>query len=645
MNITANGYYKITGVTTSYKVTVSSGVSADIILDGVDIKTSSTACAFDMTGATVKLILSGTNTLQSGFNQAGLRVPANATLIITSIAGDGSESGSLTALGGYNGAGIGGSDSQIGGSITINGGTITARGGSGGSGIGGGYTCAGGTITINGGMITAQTTDVGAAIGGGVYGSGGTITVNGGTVIATGGVQSAGLGGGGGVQGSGGTITINGGAVIATGDSSPSIGPGYLATGGTVTLSGGTVVAPQGLSGDSVTVSTTSKPVVLASSGVTATDGILVSGWSFSDPTVNLSTALTIPAGAALIVPWGYTLTGGSLTNSGLIVQKGTIGTTVTVTNGASIVFDNQTSRIGTVTGNAILPNVFQVAADETIEVPAGQQLTVPAGKTVTNNGTIYIRLGASLKIDGTLINNGTIIIKGTMDITNGGTLINNGTVTVNSGGEIDIDSGGTLINNGTINNSGAIDDDGTLDNNPGGVINNNSGGEIDVNNGGELDNNGTINNNTGGEIDVNTGGTIDNDGTIDTSGGYIYDNGGVINNNGTINNSSSNDHIISDPTVALLISVANQTVAATLGSENGSPSTPRTASVTVPNSQASIVSTDIKAVTGATALLYCTNQFSVVQTQPIALTEGVPASLYILVVAADNLATQHYKV
>lgn len=228
--------------TTTDKIVVASGATANITLNGVNIDASSTgACAFFMVGATVNLTLSGSNALTSGNGYAGLQVPAGANLTITK-----ESTGSLVAKatgGGYNfvGAGIGGGNGSMStfansGIITINGGTITAIGGlslqnSGysGAGIGGGSNAGtagnGGTININGGIITASATNNGAGIGGSGSagnngGNGGTIKISGGTVIATGGSwRGAGIGGGGAARnaGAGAAVTITGGTVKATG--------------------------------------------------------------------------------------------------------------------------------------------------------------------------------------------------------------------------------------------------------------------------------------------------------------------------------------------------------------------------------------------------------------------------------------------
>ena len=102
-------------------------------------------------------------------------------------------------------------------------GSLTATGGFNSAGIGGGYLGDGKNITITGGTVNVTGGDNGGAgIGGGEEGGGGNnITIKGGTVTATGGGYSGtgGAGIGGGSSGSGENITINGGKVTATGGS------------------------------------------------------------------------------------------------------------------------------------------------------------------------------------------------------------------------------------------------------------------------------------------------------------------------------------------------------------------------------------------------------------------------------------------
>ena len=94
-------------------------------------------------------------------------------------------------------------------------GSLTATGGFNSAGIGGGYLGDGKNITITGGTVNATGGSSGAGIGGGRDGKGENITITGGTVTATGGSDGAGIGGG--SSGSGENITINGGTVNATG--------------------------------------------------------------------------------------------------------------------------------------------------------------------------------------------------------------------------------------------------------------------------------------------------------------------------------------------------------------------------------------------------------------------------------------------
>ena len=132
-------------------------------------------------------------------------------------------------------------------------GSLMATGGMSGAGIGGGFQGNGENITITGGTVnTTGGENGGAGIGGGFQGNGENITITGGTVNATGG--GAGIGGGnGGDNGNGGVgnnITITGGTVTATGGfNAAGIGGGINGKGENITIKGGTVNATGGESG------------------------------------------------------------------------------------------------------------------------------------------------------------------------------------------------------------------------------------------------------------------------------------------------------------------------------------------------------------------------------------------------------------
>ncbi|MBQ0154687.1 MAG: hypothetical protein KBS70_07890 [Bacteroidales bacterium] len=147
-----------------------------------------------------------------------------------SIYGQKNQTGLLIANGGTGEAGIGGTSSENGSYITINGGTINATGGANGAGIGGGDMTIGSYITINNGIVTAVGGDKAAGIGGGYSATGAHITINGGTINATGGAGAAGIGGS--QTGNGMDITIIGGTITATGgDNASGIGGGKSGVG------------------------------------------------------------------------------------------------------------------------------------------------------------------------------------------------------------------------------------------------------------------------------------------------------------------------------------------------------------------------------------------------------------------------------
>ena len=230
---------------------------------GYDSNAYKTAVSVTGSGNT-NIELNGNNTLTSGYGHAGLehnKTDDSGTLTIQdeknddgSAKGSASDTtGSLTATGGYHGAGIGGSDGQD-GQVTITGGEIIANGGSRGAGIGGGAgdtdaVGGDGDVTISGGTITATGGSLGAGIGGGAYGNG-TVTITDGDITAKAtGDYGAGIGGGFGaipkdtLIGGNGTVTISGGTITEAsgGYMAAGIGSGFQGL-GTVTIEGDAVI-------------------------------------------------------------------------------------------------------------------------------------------------------------------------------------------------------------------------------------------------------------------------------------------------------------------------------------------------------------------------------------------------------------------
>ena len=192
---------------TTNTLTIEGGTTAaKVTLHNVNIDASGAAVSVS---GDVELIISGTNTLQSGWGHAGVeKADDNGTLTI-------SGSGELKAYGGYWGAGIGSGSEKGCSNIVIESGTITAKGGNLGAGIGGGQLAAGQNITIRDGNVTAIPGREAAGIGGGSRGDGKNITIEGGTVYAEsgGGNGPAAAIGGGRWTGEGENIQITGGNV------------------------------------------------------------------------------------------------------------------------------------------------------------------------------------------------------------------------------------------------------------------------------------------------------------------------------------------------------------------------------------------------------------------------------------------------
>ena len=233
----------------------------EVTLKDVNIDASSRSeAAVSVTGkGDTTIELDGDNELQGGDRHAGLEhnqtvdSEGNVTSGKLTIQDDNDNAGSLTATGGYFGAGIGGGSAKA-GQVTITGGTITAISGD-GAGIGGGQGNMGSNagnadIEISGGTIEATGGYTSAGIGGGYYGDA-TIKITGDAVIknATGGTFGAGIGGGGGGNGD---VTISGNAKIENvqgGYTGSGIGGGYGASGTVAIKDDSTVTATGGEAG------------------------------------------------------------------------------------------------------------------------------------------------------------------------------------------------------------------------------------------------------------------------------------------------------------------------------------------------------------------------------------------------------------
>lgn len=141
------------GTTTTDRIVVKEGITANITLDKINIDNSSENAIKLEDGSTLTLTLSQDNKLAGGTSKAGINVPANTELIIQG-------EGELNVTGGRSnnggGAGIGADQEGSTGSIIIKNGTIKSEAlGGGGAGIGlGGWGGTKGSLTVEGGDLT-----------------------------------------------------------------------------------------------------------------------------------------------------------------------------------------------------------------------------------------------------------------------------------------------------------------------------------------------------------------------------------------------------------------------------------------------------------------------------------------------------------
>ena len=161
---------------------------ATVMLNGVSINADGKwktgyHGGLDCNGDATIILMDGTTNTVKGFyeNYPGIYVPQNYSL---TIKGETAGTGSLNASSNGAGCGIGGGYSggsyfEINcGNINIEGGIITATGGTQSAGIGGGKSGRCGNITISGGTIMATGGSYAVAIGGGESASCGNITIN-----------------------------------------------------------------------------------------------------------------------------------------------------------------------------------------------------------------------------------------------------------------------------------------------------------------------------------------------------------------------------------------------------------------------------------------------------------------------------------
>ena len=232
-----------------------------VFIDGVNIKMSPSskgpAIELNKKASAYLYFIGKDSTLQGADGRAAIQKNrSEGQLYVLARTGT-----TVTCKGGYRAAGIGGSwairnigDSMFnmdmyGHGVNMHfgsqsnpdywGGTIAAIGGNGGAGIGGGQGGAGEKLYFYSGTIQATSDRFASGIGGSYEGRGSEIYIYGGTVSAQGGEGGAGIGGGQYVPAR--NITVTGGVVTATGHYGAAIGGGRWCHGMDITLTDATL--------------------------------------------------------------------------------------------------------------------------------------------------------------------------------------------------------------------------------------------------------------------------------------------------------------------------------------------------------------------------------------------------------------------
>ncbi|MDR1033856.1 MAG: InlB B-repeat-containing protein, partial [Bifidobacteriaceae bacterium] len=411
-------------VSTSSRIEIIERAIVDVALYNVEITGNGVSPFILRTSAIATVRLGGTNTFRTiNAGHAGLNVPGGTTLTITSMDGDGSESGTLTAAGGAvssssAGAGIGGSLDQSVGNITINGGTIIANGvgydDASSAGIGGGTSGAKfgaiGNITINGGIVTATggqgNYSAGSGIGAATYyyesGPAGNITINGGTVgaRAPGGNNCTGNVGMGGASGN---VTINGGDITASSPCKAAIG-----VSGNISISGGMITATNNNSNSTINAG-----------NISITGGAIA---AINNNTSALAIGATSPISISggTIIATGTGIGANSITGSPTILATAINGKTQSDRANGILIGDDVTIDA--------TDTPIAVALNASLDVKSGAIFTIAknVNVTVTENNPLDIKGGGILDIFGilTIPDKAMVTVGGDVFLEDGGQII-----------------------------------------------------------------------------------------------------------------------------------------------------------------------------------------------------------------------------
>lgn len=186
VDIVTNGEANKSGITVKADKTKTATATVNVTLDNVTVDAREDASSEGATGGAgmtiqgngvVNIELDGKNELLAGDGHAGLEKNRTESVGSLNINDSNEDGGSLTAIGGDGGAGIGGGKGDMGSGLYILNGTVNAYGKGGGAGIGRGDGAGAHMVGLNAGVpgvndayeptVTAVGSEGAAGIGGG----------------------------------------------------------------------------------------------------------------------------------------------------------------------------------------------------------------------------------------------------------------------------------------------------------------------------------------------------------------------------------------------------------------------------------------------------------------------------------------------
>jgi hypothetical protein len=392
--------------TTTHSIIVGDGVQANMILDGVDITAESGKAAIDASkgvGVTVELAEGSENEVSGGYKAAGIRVPvidqetfdSHPIQLVEYLNIKGP--GSIVAKGGADGAGIGGSEKDITGTLYISScSSVKAYGGDDAPGIGAGYDGSYFMVSISSSDVYAEGGWAGPGIGIVGGGTGYACCFYNSTVKAVASFAAPGIGAGLARNGSGyfRWLYVNGSNVVATGHSVPGIGSYADSEFGSALITNGSVVRATGWSygiGDGQYSVVNHGQRTLTVDGSSIVDAKVQEATSSNQWTTDFKSGIVLDSGNLGDVVYGTVVLTEPYETSCMTIPSGSI-----LKSTSTIINDGVISVAGRLDA-AVENQNDSCYVQSLLHVEGGEAIDASSGEPIENNS--YVREGTEITL------------------------------------------------------------------------------------------------------------------------------------------------------------------------------------------------------------------------------------------------------